>query len=177
MKVGMWLYRDGRYAEAELLSCDVMKINRGNYGVTKLSTLAVMNWIAPTYVQQGRLKESEELGLRVLGLKHSNTLTSMSILAHAWKSLGMVEDALMSMKTCVELGNEKLSPGHPDTITFSKTLSKCQVAYSSLLNKPSQTLVKCKAINILNKPQLNIPADDKHAVDEPGLPFCRNTCT
>jgi hypothetical protein len=62
-------------------------------GEEHLDTLAGMANLVPTYRNQGRWKEAEELEVqvretrkRVLGAEHPSSLTSMNYLAYTWRT-------------------------------------------------------------------------------------------
>ncbi|KAH6889961.1 hypothetical protein B0T10DRAFT_403680, partial [Thelonectria olida] len=80
--------------------------------------------LASTYWNQGRWKEAEELGVRVmeislmvLGEEHPSTLTSMNNQAFTWKDEGCSRDALALMQRCVNARDRVLGSNHPDTVS------------------------------------------------------------
>ncbi|KAL4937107.1 hypothetical protein BDV06DRAFT_232801 [Aspergillus oleicola] len=81
------------------------------------------------YINDGRYNEAEELDLQVmatrkevLGPEHPDTLTSMHDLAHTWKQLEKIQDALTLMQKCLELHNKVLGSDHPHARSTSNAL-------------------------------------------------------
>ena len=87
-KVGLSVFVEGKYSEAEELFVQVIETRKRVLGAEHPDTLTSMGNLALTYGNQGRWKEAEELevqvmetSLRVLGAEHPDTLTSMGNLA------------------------------------------------------------------------------------------------
>ena len=127
-KVGMCLYSDGRWKEAEELYMQVMETRKRVLGEEHPDTLTSMANLASTYRNQGRWKEAEvlesqvmETRKRVLGEEHPDTLTSMNNLAFTWKENGRHVEALKLMKECVQLRTLVLGASHAYTVS-SRTL-------------------------------------------------------
>ncbi|KAF2433970.1 kinesin light chain 1 [Tothia fuscella] len=146
-KYAIALHSDGRYSEAEKPFEELFEAN--NKALSKENpdqeTLTSMAWLASTYRNQGRWKEAEELGVRVmetsrwkeaeklevrvmetrkrvLGEEHPSTLTSMANLAITWKSCGRDMDALELITKCQGLLFRRLGGSHPNTISCSRTV-------------------------------------------------------
>jgi hypothetical protein len=76
-----------------------------------------------------RWKEVEELevqvmevGKRVRGVEHPDTLTSMNNLAFTWKEQGRDTEALNLMEECITVRTQILGTDHPDTLSSRTTL-------------------------------------------------------
>ena len=85
--------------------------------------------LASTYMNQGRWKEAEELGVqvmetrkRMLGEEHPSTLTSMHNLAFTWKGYGRDAEAIELMEKCVLLQASVLGFDHPNTLYSAAAL-------------------------------------------------------
>ncbi|KAH8708377.1 hypothetical protein GQ44DRAFT_628269, partial [Phaeosphaeriaceae sp. PMI808] len=93
--------------------------------------------LASMYREKGRWKKAEGLGVqviearkRVLGEEHPDTLTSMSNLAHTWrsKSQSLNEEATSTMEMCSQLQGHILGPHHPGTEALREALNEWQMA-------------------------------------------------
>ncbi|KAH9207879.1 hypothetical protein DL95DRAFT_481880 [Leptodontidium sp. 2 PMI_412] len=123
-KVGMCLYNDGRFNEAEALNVQVMETSLRVLGAEHPSTLTSMGNLASTYRNQGRWKEAEDLEVqviemssRVLGAEHPNTLTSMANLAATFWNQGRWKEAEDLEVQVMEASKRVLGAEHPDTLT------------------------------------------------------------
>ncbi|KAA8643699.1 uncharacterized protein ATNIH1004_010473 [Aspergillus tanneri] len=86
--------------------------------------------LASTYMNQGRWKEAEELGVQVmelrkqvLGPEHPHTLTSMAILASTYTNQGRWKEAEELEVQVIKLRKQVLGPEHPDTLTSMNNLA------------------------------------------------------
>ncbi|OCK75291.1 hypothetical protein K432DRAFT_175945 [Lepidopterella palustris CBS 459.81] len=64
---------------------------------------------------------------RVLGEEHPSTLTSMNNLAFTFKFQGRNDEAILLLKTCLQLQKQILGPQHPDTESSLKSLNEWQM--------------------------------------------------
>ncbi|EED17856.1 kinesin light chain, putative [Talaromyces stipitatus ATCC 10500] len=131
-KVGACLYSDGRNNEAEKLLAQVMMDRKQVLGPEHPVTLASMNNLSLTYLNQGRWKEAEALQVQVmetwkqaLGPEHPSTLTSMSNLSVTYQNQGRWKEAEELGVQATETRKQVLGPEHPDTLT-----SMCNLAYT-----------------------------------------------
>ncbi|KAH6714091.1 hypothetical protein BKA61DRAFT_551433 [Leptodontidium sp. MPI-SDFR-AT-0119] len=122
-KVGMCLYSDGQYNEAEVLDIQVMETSLRVLGQEHPDTLTGMANLAATYRNQGRWKEAEELQAtelnicsRVLGQEHPSTLTSMDNLALTYRYQGRWKEAEDLGVQVMETSLRVLGAEHPDTL-------------------------------------------------------------
>jgi hypothetical protein len=60
----------------------------------------------------------------VLRHRHPDTLSTIAILAHKWKSQGCDQDAVAMMRQAEILQREILGISHPHTLTSSEALEK-----------------------------------------------------
>lgn len=63
---------------------------------------------------------------RVLGIEHSDTLTSMANLAYALNSQGQYQEAIEMLGSVTELRRKVLGSSHPSTITSLNMLKPWQ---------------------------------------------------
>ncbi|KAL5318896.1 hypothetical protein ACEPPN_013964 [Leptodophora sp. 'Broadleaf-Isolate-01'] len=129
-KVGMCLYSDGQYNEAEALDMQVMETSLQVLGQEHPDTLTSMANLAATYRDQGRWKEAEELQAteleicsRVLGQEHPSTLTSMSNLALTYRNQGRLKEAEDLGVQVIETRKRVLGAKHPSTLTSIANLA------------------------------------------------------
>ncbi|KAE8382568.1 hypothetical protein BDV26DRAFT_237050 [Aspergillus bertholletiae] len=128
--VGMCLYRDGRYGEAEDPVLRAMHINVQILGLENTSTLDSMARLAWIYMKQGRWKDAEELQVdvlvaskRVLGPKNPDTLAAMSDLACTYHEWGRQEESEELQTEVLTASKETLGPEHADTLTSMNNLA------------------------------------------------------
>ncbi|OGM42265.1 kinesin [Aspergillus bombycis] len=129
-RIGMCLYRDGRYGEAEDPALRAMDINVQILGRENTSTLDSMARLAWIYMKQGRRKDAEELQVhvlaasrRVLGPKNPDTLASMSDLACTYHEQGRQEESEELQIQALTALKETLGPEHADTLTSMNNLA------------------------------------------------------
>ncbi|KAF2807550.1 HET-domain-containing protein [Mytilinidion resinicola] len=133
-KMGMCLYQEGRWNEAERAFVQVMETCKKVLGQEHPDTLANMANLASTYRNKGRWDEAEELEVqvmemskRVLGPEHPDTLSSMNNLSSMWKAIGKQPEALKLIDECVQLSKRVLGVKHPYFLTYSATLRACRL--------------------------------------------------
>ncbi|KAK9384153.1 hypothetical protein V1515DRAFT_583217, partial [Lipomyces mesembrius] len=126
-RVGMCLYRDGRWKEAETLLVQVMKFRKTVLG----DTLRSMKDLSALFDSQGKYKEAEplyeetlRLRKKVLGEEHPNTLTFMNNLADIFDSQGKYEAAEPLYKETLRLSKIVLGEEHPNTLTSMNNLAR-----------------------------------------------------
>ncbi|KAH9205342.1 hypothetical protein DL95DRAFT_451266 [Leptodontidium sp. 2 PMI_412] len=129
-KVGMCLYRDGQYDEAEALDIQVMETSLQVLGQEHPSTLNSMANLASTFNNQGRWKEAEDLevkvmetSLRVLGAEYPDTLTSIVNLAVTYRNQGRWKEAENLDVQVIETSLRVLGQEHPSTLTSMGNLA------------------------------------------------------
>ncbi|KND89201.1 Protein SERAC1 [Tolypocladium ophioglossoides CBS 100239] len=97
VRLGEFETEDEAKAKASLLHCMAGYLNfEGRWAEAELLFVQVM-----------------ETTRRVLGVEHPSTLSSMNNLAHTWRGIGKIPEALDLMRTCISLGRVKLGPDHP----------------------------------------------------------------
>ncbi|KAF8864851.1 FabD/lysophospholipase-like protein [Acephala macrosclerotiorum] len=129
-KVGMCLYSDGRWKEAEELDVQVMETRKTLLGQEHPDTLTSIANLAATYRKQGRWKEAEELEVQViktrktlLGQEHLDTLTSIANLAVTYWEQGRWKEAEELEVQVMERRKTLLGQEHPDTLTSMNNLA------------------------------------------------------
>ncbi|GMF68663.1 unnamed protein product [Aspergillus oryzae] len=129
-KVGMCLYRDGRYGEAEDPVLRAMDINVQILGREHTSTLDSMARLAWIHMKQGRWKDAEQLQVhvlaaskRVLGPKHLDTLASMNDLACTYHEQGRQEESENLQIQALAALKETLGLEHAVTLTSMNNLA------------------------------------------------------
>ncbi|KDE75751.1 TPR repeat protein [Aspergillus oryzae 100-8] len=156
--IGMCLYSDGRWKEAERLQVQVLELRKQVLGPEHPDTLINIAGLASIYWNQGQWREAEELEIQVLELRkqvlgpeHPDTLISMHNMAYTWKSLGKIQDALALMENCVELRRNLLGSDHPHTISSSNALRDWKRAVNPL-SKMETSAATSSALPIHNDP-------------------------
>ncbi|KAB8270025.1 purine and uridine phosphorylase [Aspergillus minisclerotigenes] len=98
--IGMCLWSDGRWKEAEELQLQIVELCQQVLGPEHPDTLNSMHNLASTYRDQGRWKEAEKLEIQVvefrkqvLGPEHPDTLNSMHNLASTYRDQGRWKEA------------------------------------------------------------------------------------
>ncbi|KOC13588.1 kinesin light chain 1 and [Aspergillus flavus AF70] len=128
--IGMCLYSDGRWKEAERLQIQVLELRKQVLGPEHPGTLTSIADLASTYKDQGRWKEAEELEIQVvelckqvLGLEHPDTLASIANLASTYLIQGRWREAERLQVQVLELRKQVLGPEHPGTLTSIANLA------------------------------------------------------
>ncbi|KAL2822941.1 hypothetical protein BJX63DRAFT_417348 [Aspergillus granulosus] len=116
-RLGSCLENDGRYAEAETLFLDVLKVQERACGPEDPDTLTSVS-------QLGSYEEAEAMHRRdlagsekVLGPEHPDTLTSMANLAIMYFKQEHLKEAEELETRVLEIRKRVLGPEHPDTLT------------------------------------------------------------
>ncbi|KIN03538.1 hypothetical protein OIDMADRAFT_177691 [Oidiodendron maius Zn] len=129
-KVGLCLYSDGRYNEAEVLFAEVMEMRKKVLGAEHPNTLTSIANLASTYRNQGRWTEAEELGVQVmetrktvLGAEHLDTLTSMNNLALIYRNQGRWKEAEELHTQVMETRKRVLGTEHLHTLASMNNLA------------------------------------------------------
>lgn len=126
----MAFYDDGRYAEAEDLGMQVMKVQRRLLGSEHLDTLLSMNQMVLIYINAGRWQDAEVLAVellavrrRLLGEDHLHTLTSMANLALIYINNGRWKEAEELGLHVVEMRKKKLGCDDRETLISMANLA------------------------------------------------------
>jgi nucleoside phosphorylase/tetratricopeptide (TPR) repeat protein len=129
-KIGICLYHDGRYKEAEYQFLQVLNMRRKALGPEHPKTLTSMNHLALAYRNQGRWKKADEIATEVLnmqkkalGPEHPETLTSMNHLAVAYRNQGRWKEAEDIMVEVMNKRQQVLGPEHPATLAIMANLA------------------------------------------------------
>ncbi|PYH90847.1 kinesin [Aspergillus ellipticus CBS 707.79] len=128
-RVQAYFYRDGRYAEAEVLLTDLLQRTKEELGDAHEETLDIIGDLVSVLVDQGRLHEAEQLEIRVKegiemihGPQHPHTLKSMLKLAGILQSLGrfsMAEDLELQV---LAIRHQLFGPEDPSTVASMQHL-------------------------------------------------------
>ncbi|KAK1837700.1 Kinesin light chain 5 [Colletotrichum chrysophilum] len=120
----------GDYSRAEGFIQEAVRIRTESLGEKHPSTLMSMDNLASTFWNQGRWKEAEELGVRVmetrkrvLGEEHRDTITSMANLALTFCDRGRWKEAEELGVRVVEMRKRLLGEEHPSTLTSMANLA------------------------------------------------------
>ena len=129
-KIGMCLYCDGRFNEAEGYFAEVMETRKRVLGQEHPSTLISIANLASTYQNQGCWKEAEDLdvqvmetSLRVLGQEHPDTLIRIANLALTYRNQGRWKKAEDLDVQVMETSLRVLGQEHPSTLTSMANLA------------------------------------------------------
>ncbi|CAI0654350.1 unnamed protein product [Colletotrichum noveboracense] len=126
---GYFLYC-GRWAQAEQVAAQSIKLREEILGEEHPDTLRSMGNLAATYRNQGRWEEAEELNmrvmetsLRVLGEEHPYTLTSIANLALTYMNQGRWKEAEELNVRVMEMNKRVLGEEHPETLRSMHNLA------------------------------------------------------
>ncbi|KAF2253361.1 HET-domain-containing protein [Trematosphaeria pertusa] len=129
-KLGLCLYEDGRWNEAEKAFSRVTETRKRLLGPEHPDTLASMSNQALTYKENGQWNKAEELNVqvmetrkRVLGLEHPDTLTSMGNLALTYWNKGWWDRAEELQVQVMETQKQVLGPEHLNTLASMGNLA------------------------------------------------------
>ncbi|KAL3438366.1 putative kinesin light chain [Aspergillus tetrazonus] len=132
-KIGRCLESDGRYAEAQRLLLNVLRIRERARGPEHPDSLASISNLGSVLTRHGKYEEAEAMhrqalqGYRkVLGSEHPNTLTSMHHLAFTLKRLGKLSEALTLINY------------HPHTVSSFNVLRGCETIADQLSRSQNQ---------------------------------------
>jgi tetratricopeptide (TPR) repeat protein len=129
------LSQQGKYAEAEALNRQTLKLQETVLGKDHPDTLGSMNNLAISLRQQGKYGEAEALDQQtlklqetVLGKDHPDTLRSMNNLAISLCQQGKYTEAEALDQQTLKLQETVLGKDHPDTLRSMNNLaiSLCQ---------------------------------------------------
>jgi tetratricopeptide (TPR) repeat protein len=130
-RLGICLYINGRYDEAEALCAGVVESRKKILGPGHEDTLDSMSALASIIWARGRGKEAEELQTqvieaekRVLGPEHPKTLHTMNNLALSLRTQGRLKEA-ENLDTLVMQTRKRVSgKEHPATLTSMNNLAE-----------------------------------------------------
>ena len=130
LRVGSFLYAEGRYHDAEHVECRAVQIYILLFGQEDSRTLTSMNNLAETYGALGRTKDAAalheevlEAWTKMLGEEHPDTLSSMNNLAETYGALGRTKDAAALHEEVLEAWTKMLGEEHPDTLSSMNNLA------------------------------------------------------
>src|SRR5947207_1935573 len=130
MRVGSFLYFDGKLHDAAALQEKVLEAHQRILGDEHPDTLTSMNNLAGTYGALGRTKDAAalqekvlEAQERILGDEHPDTLTSMNNLATTYGALARTKDAAALPEHVLDVHQRILGDEHPDTLTSMNNLA------------------------------------------------------
>jgi tetratricopeptide (TPR) repeat protein len=113
----------GKYADAERIEREVLRVRRRVLGTEHPNTLVTAGNLALSLTNQGKYKEAEEiqrevLGVetRVLGAEHPGTLTTAGNLAGSLSSQGRHAEAEAILRELLGSQKRVLGAEHPDTL-------------------------------------------------------------
>jgi tetratricopeptide (TPR) repeat protein len=126
-KITKYLFRRGRFNEAETLVKEVIKSYETELGCEHSNTPRSMNSLATVYCSQGWYNAAEALAKRALALQekhlgtdHADMLRSMDTLATAYELQGRSDDAETLYKQTLALRSsiwELITPTHSSRST------------------------------------------------------------
>jgi eukaryotic-like serine/threonine-protein kinase len=121
---------EGRYAEAEALSREVLRINRKSVGGDATTTVRALNSLAEALRIQGKLSAADlttrqalETSERMLGKEHPITLASVNDLASVLFLKGDYTGAEALYARGLEASERILGKEHPDTLRSVNNLA------------------------------------------------------
>jgi len=130
LRVGNFLYEDGKYYESEDFQRNAMEIFTVLFGPEDHLTLTAMNNLANTYGLQGRPGEAAvlheqvlEKTKRILGDEHPNTLLVMGDLAVTYGEQGQTTKKVQMEEQVLEKRKRILGDDHNDTLTTMSNLA------------------------------------------------------
>ncbi|KAL4765454.1 uncharacterized protein BDW70DRAFT_168748 [Aspergillus foveolatus] len=122
-KIGRCLESDGRYAEAERLLLNVLRIRERACGPEHPDSLASISDLCSVLVRQGKYQTAEAMhrqaleGHKVFGPEHPNTFASLSRLGLVLACQRKYEEAEAMCQRVLEGCKKVLGPEHRDTLT------------------------------------------------------------
>ena len=130
LRVGYFLYADGKYFDGEHLERKAVEIRIALFGHEDYRTMTGMNNLAETYRALGRMKEAADLhekvleaSRRTLGDEHPDTLSSMNNLAETYRALGRMKEAADLHEKVLEARRRTLGDEHPHTLSSMNNLA------------------------------------------------------
>ena len=134
-RVGWFLRDDGKMIDSERLLTRSFNIYRRILGEEHPDTLRSMNYLALTFLDQGRTEEAAALQEEVvekrkliLGAEHPDTLTSMNNLALTYRDQGRTADAAALQEEVVQKRRWILGAEHPHTLRSMDNLALMYLA-------------------------------------------------
>jgi len=129
-RTGHYLYKRGRYTEADPLLHHALAISEKVLGPEHPDTTTSLNDLASLYQAQGKYKQAEPLFQRalaireqILGPQHPQTATSLNGLAMLYQAQGRYKQAALLCQRALAIREKMLGPQHPDTATSLNTLA------------------------------------------------------
>lgn len=136
--VGLLLFDQGKYDEAEPFFESAISGFRGTLGDEHPDTLMAISNLAGVYHGQGRLEDSESRirGVvssyrRMLGNDHPDTLLSVNNLGELLQSRGEIDEAGELFREASSGFRQKLGDDHPFTLHTAANLEKCLATLSA----------------------------------------------
>ena len=130
-EAGSYLYKQGRYGNAELLLLQSLEISERQLGENDINTAASLSNLGLLYRATGRYKDAEPLYVRSLkisekcsGKYHPETAASLNNLALLYKVTGRYGDAEQLYKRSLKISERWLGKGHPNTAVSLNNLAK-----------------------------------------------------
>jgi tetratricopeptide (TPR) repeat protein len=130
-KMGLYLYKRGRYEEAEPLWKWALRIDEEQLGMEHISAAVNLNNLAILYYTQGRYEETESLLKRALGIyeeqlggKHPETANNLNSLAALYYTQGRYEEAEPLYARALGIYEKQLGAKHPDTALILNNLAE-----------------------------------------------------
>jgi hypothetical protein len=132
VRVGFFLYADGKYFDGERLECKSVEIYIALFGREDHRTLTGMNNLASTYGALGRMKEAAglhekvlEARRRTLGDEHPSTLSSMYNLAMTYWTLRRRNESIALFEMELDKCRVIYGPEHTETLRSMENLLRC----------------------------------------------------
>jgi len=123
LRVGYFLYSDGKYQDGEQFESRAVDMYTGLYGAEDARTLLGMSNLAATYHDLGKTKEAADLHKKVLkarvktlGEEHEDTLLSMNNLAVTYHALGQMKESADMHEKALEVRKRTLGEQHQHTL-------------------------------------------------------------
>jgi tetratricopeptide (TPR) repeat protein len=130
VRVGSFLYDDGKYKDSEKLLLQAVETNTRILGDENPYTLLSMSHLALAYKAQGRTKEAATLeenilekSREILGEDYPFTLTIMDNLALTYQALRKTNEAITLQQNVLEKRKEILGEDHPSTLISMSNLA------------------------------------------------------
>ena len=127
--ITIFLSHRGSHQLAKILLEQIVAHNKEYLGLEHPETLTSAAVLALTYLNEGRPKEAEELGMqtletrrRVVGLEHPATLTSAADLVLIYSKQGRFKEAEELEVQTLETRRKVLGLEHPETLTSADHL-------------------------------------------------------
>ncbi|KIM24295.1 hypothetical protein M408DRAFT_234199 [Serendipita vermifera MAFF 305830] len=129
----------GRYAEAEMLQVEVVKMLKDILGELHPETIRASSNLVLTYRGLGRLNDASILQAEVLRLSqevhgedHLDTISASNNLAECYRGLGRLTEAEILQVEVLKMRQQVQGEHHPDTISASNNLAETLRALKKL---------------------------------------------